>query len=468
MEQWASEKVSSAALEQFFQRLQEHGTQLHALEIFERGQCLVRWGVAPYRCSDQREVYSLSKSFAATAVGLAFDRGLLHPDDLLSRYFPQQTAAQRDPRWRRVRLRHLLSMTVGHGACPMPQMAFAPDAVQAFFAAPLEFEPGEHFAYSTGASCILAEVVRRATGTTVPDLLARELFGPMGIKEIAWDSCADGRCQGGTGLKASCDDVAKLGLLYCAGGVWQGRRLLSQQWVEMATCQQAVNSQNGTPDWCAGYGFQFWRNKEEGFRGDGAFGQLCVVLPKRELVVAVMAESTDMAAELDILWELLRGLHSGGPGQGLPPAYAPQGALADKEWDSGWLDCGENPMGFTAMRAWSAQGRAALSLCDGSRCQTLELEQGRWTHNRLWAKQLRPSLYRQMPRTGSQLLLLEAAAGWEGDVFVLECRMRNTPHSFCWRLCPVEGGVQVRLSSALDVFGTAGSWDAGGAVQRDC
>ena len=146
--------------------------------------------------------------------------------------------------------------------------------MRAFFEAPLSHEPGTFFAYNTAASYLAAELVRRAAGRTVPELLARTVFPALGVEEFSWLTCADGRCQGGTGLQASCDDVAKLALLYLNEGEWAGRRVLPREWVHMAAQPHSVNAGNGTPDWCAGYGYQFWMNRRGGFRGDGAFGRV--------------------------------------------------------------------------------------------------------------------------------------------------------------------------------------------------
>lgn len=451
----------SAGGQDFFKRFLEAGTQLHAIEIFQQDTCILRWAAKPYSCSDKREVYSLSKSFTSTAVGLAFDKGLLHPDDYISRFFPQQVAAQSDPRWQRVRLRHLLSMTTGHGSCPMTRMALSPDSVQAFFETPLEYEPGEHFAYSTGASCVLAEIVRRVTGETVPDLLAKEMFAPMQIENIWWETCADGRCQGGTGLKASCDDVAKLGRLYCQRGRWNQRQLLSEEWVKMATAKQASNENNGSKNWCAGYGFQFWQNMEEGFRGDGAFGQLCVVLPEKQLVAVVMAESVNMTAELDVLWELLEQLQESKENlPDLPVEYQPIQTQPAPAWDSGWMQCQENPMGFTCLRLVCQEGSLRLTIGDGQRVQTLCAKEGQWQEQWLWAKQFRPMLYRQMPRTECTQQRLAVSFYKQDATWVLECRMLNTPHRFCWMFTPDAETMDIRIQGAMDVYGPSAAWQA--------
>ncbi|HIW53953.1 MAG TPA: beta-lactamase family protein [Candidatus Ruthenibacterium merdigallinarum] len=459
-ERWISPDISTGALEHFARRLEQVGTQLHAMEIWQGGAPVLRWDIAPYRCDDRREVYSLSKSFTATAVGLAFDRGLLSPDDALSRFFPQQVAAQADERWQHVRLRHLLTMTVGHAECPMPRMAFAPDSVESFFSAPLVYEPGERFVYSTGASCMLAEVVRRVTGCTVPDWLTRELLGPMGVEALQWDTCADGRCQGGTGLKATCSEIALLGALYCARGVWKGRRLLSEEWVDMAGSLQVKNEDNGTPDWCAGYGFQFWRNKAEGYRCDGAFGQLCVILPQRDLSLAMVAESVNMSDELDVVWELLDHLYDARAGRGLPGAYTPAQRPSLGDWDSGWLRCGENAMGFTQIRLRCTGGALALTLCDGTRTQTVAAKPACWTENTIVVKNMQPLLYRQMRRDMPAPFRFAAAAAARPNALVFECRGLDTPHAFSWVFQPDETGVSVRIEAKLDVFGAACAWRA--------
>ncbi|WP_418665905.1 serine hydrolase domain-containing protein [Allofournierella sp.] len=460
MERWIDPGVSTVALERFVNRLKEGRTQLHAMEIFERGNCLVRWGVEPYRCGDKREAYSLSKSFTATAVGLAYDRGLVDPEDLLSRYFPQHVACQYDERWRRVRVRHLLTMTTGHAACPMAGMAHAQDPVRAFFETDLAYEPGERFVYSTGASCVLAELVRRATGRTAAELLAQELFCHMEIGNIWWEGCADGSCQGGTGLKASCDDVAKLGLLYCQKGMWQGRRLLSEEWVEMATARQTGTPDNGTPDWCAGYGFHFWQNSAGGYRADGAFGQLCAVLPERETVVCLMAESGDMSAELNAVWALLEEYKTVGRGGGLPLEYLPQRGDQGEAWDSGWLRCEENPMGFSWVRLRAQSDAWQLFICDAQRFQTIEAREGGWTENRFWAKEFRPLLFRQMPRHENTLLEMAVACHREKGAWVLECRTRNTPHLLRWSIRRTENGLAMNIDTLAGAMGGARAWNA--------
>ena len=113
---------------------------------------------------------------------------------------------------------------------------------------------------------MLSEIVRKYTGMTMYDFLSQRLFAPLGIAGTHWNAFADGNSQGAVGLHASADDIAKLGLLYLNKGVYNRKRMLSENWVETATKAWSDNSATGTPDWTAGYGFQFWRNAREGFR----------------------------------------------------------------------------------------------------------------------------------------------------------------------------------------------------------
>ena len=113
-------------------------------------------------------------------------------------------------------------------------------------------------------------------------------------------------------LLARTEDIAKLGLLYVQGGRCDGRELLPADWVAEATSKQVVNPDREWIDWRQGYGFQFWMARH-GYRGDGAFGQFCVVLPEQDTVVAITAATWDMQAVLDALWDHLL------PGLGQPP-----------------------------------------------------------------------------------------------------------------------------------------------------
>ena len=100
------------------------------------------------------------------------------------------------------------------------------------------------------------------------------------------------------------EDIAKFGQLYLQRGAWQGKRILSEKWVERATSKQVESQMDGSPDWKQGYGYQFWRCVPEGFyRGDGAFGQFCIVMPQHDMVVALTSASNSLQGILDNVWK---------------------------------------------------------------------------------------------------------------------------------------------------------------------
>ena len=146
--------------------------------------------------------------------------------------------------------------------------------------------------------------------------LRPRLFDPLGIGHVGWQTFPPGREQGFSGLHARTEDIAKLGLLYLQEGRWEGAQLIPAKWVAAATSEQVANPAEPNPDWRQGYGFQFWMSRH-GYRGDGAFGQFCVVLPEQDTVIVTTAYTLDMQAVLDAMWaHLLPGLGTASPGAG--------------------------------------------------------------------------------------------------------------------------------------------------------
>lgn len=197
----------------------------------------------------------------------------------------------------------------------------ATSLVRGFLLVPPDRDPGTVFAYNQPATYTLAAIVQRVTGQKLTEYLRPRLFEPLGIGEVAWIPDRRGRELGFSGLHATTDAVARLGLLYLRGGVWEGERLLPESWVAEATRVQISHeapAAGGWSDWQQGYGFQFWMARH-GYRGDGAYGQFCVVLPEQDVVLAITSETVDMQKVLDLAWEHLL------PAFGAKPAVRPRG-----------------------------------------------------------------------------------------------------------------------------------------------
>ncbi|MNZ84414.1 6-aminohexanoate-dimer hydrolase [compost metagenome] len=191
------------------------------------------------------------------------------------------------------------------------------DWAKAFLEIPIEHEPGTYFLYNTGATYMLSAILEKATGQKLLDYLRPKLFEPLGISGVTTISCPQGIHVGGFGMSMTTEDIAKFGQLYLQKGVWQGQRILSEEWVLAATSEQVSNAHSGQGDWSQGYGFQFWRCQHNSYRGDGAFGQFCVVMPEQDAVIAMTAGYMEMQAMLELVWQhLLPGMTDSAQGAG--------------------------------------------------------------------------------------------------------------------------------------------------------
>ncbi|RAG86661.1 serine hydrolase [Streptacidiphilus pinicola] len=293
------------------------GIEPHSVMLLRHGYVIAEGWWAPYAPQGVQQLYSLGKLFTATAVGLARAEGRLDLDAPVVSYFPELAAEITDPRSRSILVRHIASMSAGH-TTEQWFRALATDPaepVRGFLLEPPDGTPGVTFAYSQSTTYTLAAIVQRVTGQTLTEFLRPRLFEPLGIGEAFWLPYPAGREAGFAGLHTTTEAVARLGQLYLQGGVWEGRQLLAPEWVAAATRAQVDNSGTGaTPDWTQGYGFQFWMSRH-GYRGDGAFGQFCVVLPEQDAVLALTAETENMQGVLDAAWaHLLPALGDGGTG----------------------------------------------------------------------------------------------------------------------------------------------------------
>jgi hypothetical protein len=170
---------------------------------------------------------------------------------------------------------------------------------------PVPHEPGTHFLYNTPATYMVSAIVQKQTGQTVLDYLQPRLFEPLGIEDPQWDSSPQGITLGGYGLSVRTEDIARLGQLYLQKGNWNGKQLLPASWVAEATAKQVSNGTASNSDWNQGYGFQFWRCRHGCYRGDGAFGQYCIVLPEQDSVVAITSGVKNMQAVMNLVWNKL-------------------------------------------------------------------------------------------------------------------------------------------------------------------
>jgi len=324
-----TEGVSSRAILNWVDAVEREVDALHSFVLVRHGKIIAEGWWTPYEKSRPHMLYSLSKSFTSTAVGLAVDEGKLSLDDKVVSFFPDKIPAHPGENLTRMRVRDLLCMGSGNHNDTLKPMREDPagDWVRIFLAQPVEHEPGTYFRYNTGATYMLSAIVQKTTGQKVLDYLTPRLFQPLDIQNATWETNAQGINTGGYGLKVKTRDIAALGQLYLQKGRWNGKRLLSEEWVNLATSKQIGNGDRPDSDWSQGYGFQFWRCRHHAFRGDGAFGQYCLVMPDQDSVLAITSGLGNMQQVLDLVWTLL--LPAMTPAS-VPPDEAAQALLAQK------------------------------------------------------------------------------------------------------------------------------------------
>jgi CubicO group peptidase (beta-lactamase class C family) len=277
--------------------------EMHSIMLVRHGHVVAEGWWAPYSADRPHLLYSLSKSFTSTAAAFAAAEGLLDLDDSVISHFPEFEADITDSGSRAMRVRHIAAMASGHAQETWGQaQALDPhEPVRGFLLIPPDRPPGSVFAYNQPCTYTLGSIVQRKAAMPLTGYLRPRLFDPLGIGQVGWHKVA-GREQGFSGLHARTEDVAKLGQLYLQRGRWDGVQLISEEWLAQATSKQIDTAdQQSNPDWRQGYGFQFWMSRH-GYRGDGAFGQFCVILPAHDAVVVTTASTRDMQAILDAVW----------------------------------------------------------------------------------------------------------------------------------------------------------------------
>jgi len=297
--------ISSQAILDFVEAADKNVNTLHSFMIVRHGKVIAEGWWKPEAADKPHILNSLSKSFNSTAVGLAIHEGKLSLDDPVLKFFPADAPADPSDNLQAMTVRDLLTMTCGHDT--EPKAVGGGPSVKQFLAHPVPHKPGTHFQYNTMGSYTLSAIVSKVTGQTSLEYLKPRLFEPLGIENPRWDSSPEGYSLGGYGMWLCTEDIAKFGQLYLQKGKWNGKQLIPQEWVEQATAKQVSNENEGHatigPDWQQGYGFQFWRCRHNAFRGDGAGGQLCVMIPDEDAVVVITAQTGNFNGEMNAIWD---------------------------------------------------------------------------------------------------------------------------------------------------------------------
>ena len=189
------------------------------------------------RCQN---VYSVAKLFGVTAVGVLWDRGLVRLEDKVCDILADELPATgMDPRWKNVTVEMALSHRAGLPGGfldidVIPARTFGEDYLHYMLTYPLAYDPGTEARYSDGAYYLISRIAEKVSGLPLDDFIWKEIGVPLAFEELAWSHCPQGHAMGATGLYISAADMAKLGALYLGGGQYQGHRVFSEAWRDLA------------------------------------------------------------------------------------------------------------------------------------------------------------------------------------------------------------------------------------------
>jgi CubicO group peptidase (beta-lactamase class C family) len=285
----AEQAMDAGKLSQALDAIREQNLNLYSLLVIRNGYIVSETYFGSNLPTDRPELYSVTKSFIATLVGIAIDKGLIGGVDRpVGDFFPDRKFAHWDAAKQAMTLENLLTMTTGLG-WPEADETFrklygSRDWVKFVLDERMRSQPGSEFLYCSGCSHVLSAIVQRQTGMNTREFAQQVLFEPLGIRGVAWDTDSTGIPIGGWGLKLTPRDMAKLGYLYLNGGRWEGRQIVSEEWVKTATQKHTAS------DTELGYGYQWWTYPKWGaYAALGRYGQTIFVIPEMNLIVVTTA-----------------------------------------------------------------------------------------------------------------------------------------------------------------------------------
>ena len=268
---------------------------LHSLLVIRYGKLVSETYFSGYSTGMTHELYSVTKSFTGTLVGIALEQGLISGlDARVLDFYPGSIFDNPDARKDTMTVQDLLTMRSGldwvEGDAAYMAMYNSLSWIKYVLDRPMATDPGTEFVYCSGCSHVLSGLVYQAAGHDVCKFADENLLGPLGITDYTWNVDSQGIHLGGWGMQLKPWDMAKLGYLYLHGGLWDGKLIVSKDWIDQAVMAH-VGVEDGGP-----FGYQWWiypgfgGTAQGGYAALGRFGQTILVVPDLDLVVVTTAQ----------------------------------------------------------------------------------------------------------------------------------------------------------------------------------
>lgn len=279
--------INKGLLVDLFNKIDEEKMNIHSMVLLKDGSRVFRASAHEYDEDTRDEVFSISKSFLSVGIGILYDLKLITLEDYVLFFFSDDVKEYL-PGYEKLKIKHFLSMSAGQEKDIFMELTPNDDVFTLFFNQPLAHEPGEVFKYNNFASLMLSAIVTKVTGRSLNDFLNEYLYQPIGIEKPNWDQ-VNNVSFGASGLHISANDMARFGLLLLNDGNWDGKQIVSKEYLDLATSLQIETKDMQYPNDHDnyGYGYQFWLNRFGDYRCAGAFNQFIVINKEFNLVFAV-------------------------------------------------------------------------------------------------------------------------------------------------------------------------------------
>jgi len=298
-----SQGVPSDAILEMLETLDSKQVCLHSFILIRHGAVVAEGYWPPFHKDKFQRMYSVSKSFTSVAIGLMVTEGKLKLDDRIADFFPEDIPANAHPFVLQATVRDLLTMsTFNPRSVPMQS---GHTSVWSFLNSGETLRPpGSIFAYDTQGTNTLAAIIEKKEGMPFLDYMRTKILDPIGIsKDVYCIQNTDGRSWSGSGVLCTTRDLARFALLCLNQGAFEGRQLVSKEYMQAATSRQIDNTLGtNQAEMKYGYGYQFWCLRDGGFAGYGMGGQYCLCMPKYD---AILMTTGDAQLDSEGLGELL-------------------------------------------------------------------------------------------------------------------------------------------------------------------
>ncbi|WBW94976.1 serine hydrolase domain-containing protein [Oceanirhabdus sp. W0125-5] len=280
---------------------------IKTFSILNKDCVLSKFSISPYTFDENNLMFSLTKSITSLGIGIAVDKGYLELDSKVVDFFSDKLPKTVSENLSLMTVEDLLTMSSGIHENTYADLFYKEDWVEAFLAQDFPHTPGTYYRYSTHGSHMLSAIIEKATGQKLDDFMDKYFFTKMDIPKPQWEYCLQGITCGGMGLSMSANSLRKIGFLLLNEGVYQGEQVISKEYLEKATCKKIFKVTEKDPETkiYSGihYGYQLHINKFNHYRMDGGFGQICLIMPEKELAFIVTSQNSKIEPLMECIYK---------------------------------------------------------------------------------------------------------------------------------------------------------------------